>query len=446
MANQQHLELFQQGAEIWNAWRKEHPEIQPDLCSTDTLKVKLSHLDLSNFDLNHTTMMAVELVGANFSGTDLRGACFTMAHLREANFTGANVSNAYFGEADLTRANFSAADLREAIFHWATCSGTQLKEAKNLHQADFTSAYFRSLDLSGTNLAGAQLDFAEFHHVDLRETNLSHANLCGARLHEANLQGANLQGAFLGCANLVDAHLSHANLTNAYLVAAKLYGADCCDAHFQGANLSRANLVWANLTRAILTNCRIYGISAWNIQVEGAVQKNIILTDEGQPTITIDDVRIAQFVHLYLTSQEIRAIVNSFTTRVVLTLMHPTTEHQHMLEALGKALRLSHYHLLLFDVTTLSSQKDLDVLDSLVSLARFLLVDLPALPPVTNKASIGLQPLVMDANIQDEETVLKDLKHHYHWILPTVHLKDMAALQAWLAEQVFAPLEEKTAR
>jgi hypothetical protein len=34
MANQEHLEILKQGVKIWNHWRKEHPEIKPDLSST----------------------------------------------------------------------------------------------------------------------------------------------------------------------------------------------------------------------------------------------------------------------------------------------------------------------------------------------------------------------------------------------------------------------------
>ncbi len=31
MANQEHLNIFRQGVDGWNEWRKQHPEIRPDL-------------------------------------------------------------------------------------------------------------------------------------------------------------------------------------------------------------------------------------------------------------------------------------------------------------------------------------------------------------------------------------------------------------------------------
>ena len=31
MANQEHLERMKQGTDIWNSWRKQHPEVRADL-------------------------------------------------------------------------------------------------------------------------------------------------------------------------------------------------------------------------------------------------------------------------------------------------------------------------------------------------------------------------------------------------------------------------------
>jgi hypothetical protein len=41
MANQQHLAILKQGVEVWNQWRKEHPEIRPDLSEADWVETDL---------------------------------------------------------------------------------------------------------------------------------------------------------------------------------------------------------------------------------------------------------------------------------------------------------------------------------------------------------------------------------------------------------------------
>src|SRR5271166_6552496 len=41
------------------------------------------------------------------------------------------------------------------------------------------------------------------------------------------------------------------------------------------------------------------GISAWNVKLnERTKQQDLIITQEGEPEVTVDDLEVAQFVHL----------------------------------------------------------------------------------------------------------------------------------------------------
>ncbi len=124
MADQQQLDLLRQGVKDWNAWRKQHPGIRPDL----------------------------------------RGADLREANLREANLREANLSGASLKEADLSLANLSLADLSRA----------DLSDAK-LH-----SAILDATNLSDANLSGADLYGAVLYAANLSRANLSRANLSGA--------------------------------------------------------------------------------------------------------------------------------------------------------------------------------------------------------------------------------------------------------------------------
>ena len=79
MADQQHLAVLKQGVAAWNAWRRQHPEILPDLSEAD-----LSEADLSGADLRHANFMR-----ANLSHAYLSEASLDEANLREADLTGA---------------------------------------------------------------------------------------------------------------------------------------------------------------------------------------------------------------------------------------------------------------------------------------------------------------------------------------------------------------------
>jgi uncharacterized protein YjbI with pentapeptide repeats len=135
---------------------------------------------------------------------------------------------------------------------------------------------------------------------------LTKANLNGANLLEANLVQANLNGANLFEANLFEAHLSGANLRGANL---------------RGANLSEAQLVGTNLVDATLTDCRVYGISAWNVKLsEGTKQQDLVITDRGEPEVTVDNIEVAQFVYLLLHNEKIRGVIDTVGKKGVLLL------------------------------------------------------------------------------------------------------------------------------
>ena len=111
----------------------------------------------------------------------------------------------------------------------------------------------------------------------------SRADLSGANLGGADLSGANLRGASLHRANLSEANLSGADLREAIL--------------------SYAVLVDTDLTGADLTGCRIFGVSAWRLKLERAKQQNLVITHRDEPVITVDNIEVAQFVYLLLTTR-----------------------------------------------------------------------------------------------------------------------------------------------
>jgi hypothetical protein len=50
------------------------------------------------------------------------------------------------------------------------------------------------------------------------------------------------------------------------------------------------------LRGADLRECHIYGISAWNLELEGTRQQNLIITRADEPKISVDKIEVAQFI------------------------------------------------------------------------------------------------------------------------------------------------------
>ena len=147
--------------------------------------------------------------------------------------------------------------------------------------------------------------------ADLREADLSEAKLTGANLHRAYLRRANLSGSNLHGADLSGANLAGANLTSADLTKANLAGALLLNAQLEKANLS---------------GCFIYGISVWNVNLKGATQSNLRITPSDEPSVEVDDLKVAQFIYLLLNNENIRDVIGTIGKKGVLILGRFTAE------------------------------------------------------------------------------------------------------------------------
>jgi hypothetical protein len=96
MANKEHLEILKQGVKVWNQWRKDNPDIMPNLIGAN-----LSGYDLSRYDLSRADLYYAILRDANLSSVDLSYADLTSADLRDANLIGTYLRRADLSYADL---------------------------------------------------------------------------------------------------------------------------------------------------------------------------------------------------------------------------------------------------------------------------------------------------------------------------------------------------------
>jgi hypothetical protein len=147
--------------------------------------------------------------------------------------------------------------------------------------------------------------------------------------------------------DLSSANLRKANLGGTNLRKANLGGADLSGADLSGANLSSTILIIANLTDADLTGCRVYGISAWDLKLEGAKQRDLVITAPGQPEITVDNIEVAQFIYLLLHNKKISNVIDTITSKVALILGRFTRLPRHQpLDQLVQPLALGFLRIL----------------------------------------------------------------------------------------------------
>ena len=179
MANDEHVKRLKAGTDAWNLWRRENPDVTPDLSEADLREAILHGADLSGAKLSdanlgyalliRANLSKADLVGADLSSAELGGADLSEANLRGADFIGAKLAAVYVVGADepnLNAANLSGADLSEAYLIRADLSGTDLSEA-NLRRAILSAADLDGADVTGADLSEATCFSTSFSDVDL---------------------------------------------------------------------------------------------------------------------------------------------------------------------------------------------------------------------------------------------------------------------------------------
>lgn len=336
-------------------------------------------------------------------------------------------------QVDLFGADLSEADLRQADL-----SGADLRQA-NLWKADLTEANLREANLSGASLMSAALGRA---HLD------------GAHLFVAHLMGADLSGADLHGADLTQADLREANLSGASLREANLMGANLKRANLSGADLSGADLRGTSFVRTVIDKAKISGsmvhaIHVLDVKGEFEEQKDLVITSPKTPMITVDNIKVAQFIHLILNNEEIRDVINTVTSKSVLIVgRFSIPERKSILDALRNKLREYGLLPIVFDLDRATAKDFMETIRTLAGLSLFVIADItnPKSSPLELQATIPDYQIPFVPIIQAREQPfagMVDLQKKYNWVMNTLHYDSIETLLQALKPAVIDPAIEK---
>ncbi len=268
----------------------------------------------------------------------------------------------------------------------------QAQHSDTLHKGWHNCAWRDHLiDLSGINLDGAVIGYADLRGVRMDGASMRGTWMKGAEFEQASLVGVDFSPLFpgetgdLSCQQ--STRLLQSDFTGADLRDANLAGADLSDTTFRNANLTGTDLSGADLTRSVLveadvsgaTLCgnRIYGVAAWNVRgTAEATFRDLIITGEGDPAITVDHLEVAQFIYLLLDNENLRNVLDTVTSTVVLILGRFTAERKPVLDAMRVKLKSSGYTPVLFDFERPGSKSFIGTIKTLAGLSRFVVADM----------------------------------------------------------------------
>ena len=187
---------------------------------------------------------------------------------------------------------------------------------------------------------------------------------------------------------------------------------------------------------------------------EGTKQQGLVITPANEPTITVDDLEVAQFVYLLLHNEKIRNVIDTITSKVVLILgRFSIPERKQVLDALRDELRKSErgYVPVVFDFEKPTSRNTDETITLLARMARFVIADISDAKSVLQELraivpdnpSVPVQTIIDAA--QDEPGMFDFFKSH-PWFLKVYRYRNPAQLLADLDKRVIAPPEEKAAK
>jgi hypothetical protein len=292
-------------------------------------------------------------------------------------------------------------------------------------------------ELSGACLDGANLSKANLHKADLNFANLRDASLIGARLSEAKLARANL---------------SKANLIGASFSGAYLLGTNLIKANLTGANLIAALLIQTDLRGASLSESLVYGTSVWDIHVdEGTKQQNIVITQGDQPVITVDNIKVAQFIYLLLTNKEIRDVIDTIGRKGVLLLGRFTEGRIAVLERLREELRKRDFLPMVFNFDKPEVKDFTETVRLLAGLSHFVIVDItnPRSTPLELQATVPEYMIPFVPIIEEGEepfAMFTDLWiKHREWVLDPIRYPSVDRLIEVLDTEIVRPAQARFA-
>jgi hypothetical protein len=239
--------------------------------------------------------------------------------------------------------------------------------------------------------------------------------ISGAKLSRANLHGANLRGAKLSRANL------------------------------RRANLRGAQLIETNLHNATLTGSLVYGVSVWNLRLNDRTkQENLIITNFREPVVTVDNIKVAQFIYLLLNNEEIRDVIGTITSKAVLILGRFTDGRKLILDALREALRNKGFLPIVFDFKRAQERDFTETIMILAGMSCFVIADItnPRSAPLELQATVPNYMIPFVPILQDGEpgfSMFSNLQTKYDWVFGTLGYDSSENLIANLDDAVINP-------
>lgn len=321
-------------------------------------------------------------------------------------------------------------------------SGGFGKIAKDIHSLDvnlsvgmkdmgkkYMSDKFSGYDFSNTRLDGAK----NFNKLNMNNMILEGASMVNCNFENQDMLGLNLRGVNLSHSNLKGVKIIDTNLSAAQLI---------------GVNLRQSSIINSDLSNSDLSDSKVFGMSAWDLKLENAKQKNILITQDDQPSITIDNLKVAQFIYLLINNSDIRDVIDTVANKAVLILGNFSNRRIQVLHQIKEKLRSVDFIPILFDFDKPLERDFTETIVTLAHMSKFIIADLSEqrsipheLAGIIPQLEVPVKPIIVDeieGEKQYEYGMFNDFKK-YRWVLDIYRYSDVDKLLDEFQEKIIDP-------
>jgi hypothetical protein len=178
-------------------------------------------------------------------------------------------------------------------------------------------------------------------------------------------------------------------------------------------------------------------------------QHNLIITKENDPVITVDNIKVAQFVYLILKNEEIRDVINTLTSKSVLILgRFADEERKAILNALRNKLREYNLLPIVFDFDRPIDRNITETVKTLAGISYFVIADItsPKSSPLELQAIVPDYQIPVVPIIQEREfpfSMINDLRTQHSGLLDPLTYDTEEKLIKVLKSAIIDPAIEK---
>lgn len=147
---------------------------------------------------------------------------------------------------------------------------------------------------------------------------------------------------------------------------------------------------------ANVDGCNVYGMSAWDLQLDGARQQNLIVRyrptgEKEERKELVDGLDLAAFMHFTVSNENITRIINAASRKWVLILGR-FTEGRKVLDAIADSVRKEQFIPVIFDFNRPHDRDLIETVLLLAGMSAFVVVD------ITDPKSTPLELHAITAN------------------------------------------------